>query len=271
MENSAIAIAKVNQFKEVLNSASIRAQVKNSMRENAGAFLSSMLDLYTNDKYLQQCDPEKVAMECLKAAFLKLPISRSLGFAYVVPYKNVPTFVLGYKGLIQLAQRSGQYRTINADVVYEGELLGVDKLSGRIDLSGERTGDNVEGYFAYFQLVNGFEKTVYMSREQMDEHVRKYSPSATSVKSSYSPWTTEYDEMGKKTVLRRLISKYGIMSVEMQNALVDESIVAVSKEVRREAEAEANKEVIDISSTEPAEPEEKKEKNLEVPAEVPGF
>lgn len=268
MENSAIAIAKVNQFKTVLNSASIKAQVKNSMRENAGAFLSSMLDLYTNDKSLQQCDPEKVAMECLKAAFLKLPISRSLGFAYVVPYKNVPTFILGYKGLIQLAQRSGQYRTINADVVYEGELLGFDKLSGRIDLSGERTGDKVEGYFAYFQLINGFEKTVYMSREQMDEHVKKYSQSA---KSSYSPWMTEYDEMGKKTVLRRLISKYGIMSVEMQNALVDEGISSVSREVQREAEVEANKEVIDTSATEPAEPEEKKEKAREVPAEGPGF
>ena len=124
-------LAKVDQFKMALNDGQIRAQVKNSLKENAGAFMSSMLDLYSGDSYLQKCDPMAVARECLKAASLNLPIVKSLGFAYVVPYKNEPTFIVGYKGLIQLAQRTGQYKTINSGVVYEGELVGHNKLSGR--------------------------------------------------------------------------------------------------------------------------------------------
>ncbi len=130
------AIAKIDQFKGILNSQQIRAQVKNSLKENAGAFMSSILDLYSGDTDLQKCDPEKVALECVKAASLKLPLVKSMGFAYVVPYKNVPTFIIGYKGMIQLAQRSGQYKCINADCVYEGEALKFDRLSGMLTLPG---------------------------------------------------------------------------------------------------------------------------------------
>ena len=100
-------LAKVQEFKNVLNSQTIKAQVKNSLKEKAGAFMSSMIDLYNGDSALQNCDPEAVALECVKAAALDLPIVKSLGYAYVVPYKNKPTFTIGYKGLIQLAQRSG--------------------------------------------------------------------------------------------------------------------------------------------------------------------
>ena len=124
---SQAALAKVDQFKSLLNTPTIRAQIKNSMKENSGAFMSSMIDLYSGDSTLQKCDPEKVLLECVKAASLKLPLVKSLGFAYVVPYKNVPTFVVGYKGLIQLAQRSKQYFTINDGNVYECELVGQDK------------------------------------------------------------------------------------------------------------------------------------------------
>lgn len=171
------SIARVDEFKSVLNDKTIRAQIKNSLKENSGAFLSSMIDLYSGDPYLQKCDPQAVAMECLKAASLKLPLVKSLGFAYVVPYNNVPTFTIGYKGLIQLAQRSGMYRNINADVVYEGECIGQNKLSGDLDLSGEAELDSngektVIGYFAYFKLLNGFEKTLYMSKEEVEAWVK---------------------------------------------------------------------------------------------------
>ena len=104
-------LAKIDQFKGILNSQTIRAQLRNSLKDKAGQFMSSMIDLYSGDTYLQQCDPEKVALECVKAAALDLPLVKSLGYAYVVPYKNVPTFTIGYKGLIQLAQRTGQYLT----------------------------------------------------------------------------------------------------------------------------------------------------------------
>ena len=147
-------LAKVDQFKGILNSQTIRAQIKNSLKERAGQFMSSMIDLYSSETSLQNCDPEKVAMECIKAAALDLPIVKSLGYAYVVPFKGVPTFTIGYKGIIQLAQRTGQYQTINADMVYEGELKSKNKLSGEIDLSGEKVSDEIVGYFAYFKLLN---------------------------------------------------------------------------------------------------------------------
>jgi len=212
-------MARIDQFKGILNSQTIRAQVRNSLKENAGAFMSSMIDLYSGDNALQKCDPEKVALECVKAAALKLPLVKSLGFAYVVPYKNVPTFTIGYKGLIQLAQRSGQYRTINADNVYAGELRGFDRLSGMIDLSGKREGDESVGYFAYFKLLNGFEKALYMSREDVEKWAQRYSPSYSSDK---SPWKKEFDKMAQKTVLRRLIGTYGVMSTEMETALAQD-------------------------------------------------
>lgn len=233
-------IAKVDQFKGILNSQTIRAQLKNSLKENAGAFMSSMIDLYSGDSQLQDCDPEKVALECVKAAALKLPLVKSLGFAYVVPYKCVPTFTIGYKGLIQLAQRSGQYLTINADCVYEGELAGKDKLSGMIDLNGERTSDKTIGYFAYFKLINGFEKTLYMSKEDVEAWAKKYSPSYNS---SYSPWSKEFDKMAQKTVLRRLIGTYGVMTPEIQMALEKDDS---GKTPQQEVEHDANKTPIDV-------------------------
>lgn len=238
---SQAALAKVDQFKSLLNTPTIRAQIKNSLKENSGAFTSSMIDLYSGDSALQKCDPEKVLMECVKAASLKLPLVKSLGFAYVVPYKNVPTFTIGYKGLIQLAQRSGQYQTINADNVYEGELVGRDKISGMIDLSGERSSDTVVGYFAYFKLVNGFEKMLYMSREDVEEWAKRYSPSFSS---NFSPWKNEFDKMAQKTVLRRLIGTYGIMSPDMQTAMVQDD---KGKTPVQEIKENANKTPIDVN------------------------
>ncbi len=236
---------KLDTFKGVLNSQTIRAQLKNSLKDKAGAFMSSMIDLYSGDSTLQKCDPEKVALECVKAAALDLPLVKSLGFAYVVPYKNVPTFTIGYKGLIQLAQRTGQYKTINADVVYEGELRGFDKLSGEIHLDGEKTSDTVIGYFAYFRMINGFEKMLYMSREEVEAWAKKYSPSFGS---GYSPWKTEFDKMALKTCIRRLISTYGIMTTEMSSALAADRDDAA--DVQREITENANQVPIDIQGIE---------------------
>lgn len=234
-------LVKIDQFKGVLNTQSVRAQIRNSLKEKSGQFMSSMIDLYTGDTALQNCDPEKVAMECVKAAALDLPLVKSLGYAYVVPYKGVPTFTIGYKGLIQLAQRTGQYQTINADKVYEGELTGSDKLSGTVRLDGEKTSDEVIGYFAYFKLLNGYEKTLYISKEDITDYAKHYSPSFNS---KYSPWQTEFDKMACKTVLRQLISKYGPTSTEMQKVeLTDDS----GRTTKQEIKDNANKQMIDIT------------------------
>lgn len=233
-------LTKIDQFKGFINSQTIKAQVYNSFKdkEMAGAFLSSMIDLYSGDSYLQKCDPEKVALEAVKAAALHLPIIKSLGYAYVVPFKNIPTFIIGYKGLVQLAQRTGQYKIINADVVFEGELKGFDKLSGIPDISGRRVSDKVVGYFAYFRLLNGHEHVFYMSREDMVKYAERYSPSYNSPS---SPWKTEFDKMAMKTVLRQLISKWGPTSTEMQKVEQEDDKSPVPIQV-------PNKTMIDIDA-----------------------
>ena len=252
MSNTQIVNQKVDQFKMVLNDSTIRAQLKNSLKEKSGAFMSSMLDLYSGDSYLQNCDPRAVAMECLKAASLDLPIVKSLGFAYIVPYKNkgvlTPTFIVGYKGLIQLAQRTGQYKTINAGVVYEGEYQGYDKLSGMVDISGERTGDNAVGYFAYFKLINGFEKMLYMTKEEVTDWRTRYS----KTKSDATPWGTEFDKMAIKTCLRRLISGYGVMSTQMQQAVQFDTAGGqnrnAAERTQKDIQSNANQSVIDVDA-----------------------
>ncbi len=250
-------LAKVEQFKGVLNSQTFRAQIKNSLKEKAGQFMSSMIDLYSSETSLQNCDPEKVAMECIKAAALDLPIVKSLGYAYVVPYKGVPTFTIGYKGIIQLAQRTGQYQTINADMVYEGELKSKNKLSGEIDLSGEKVSDEIVGYFAYFKLLNGYEKTLYMTKEEIIAYATRYSPSYNSNKPS--PWKSEFDKMACKTVLRQLIGKYGPTSIAMQKVeMMDDKGMTPQQEM----ENKANKQMIDVQIEETPQQEQPQPETL---------
>jgi len=210
------AITPVDKYKQVISSDKMKENLERALGNNKDSFAASMISLFSNDKNLQKCDPVAVAMEAFKAATLKLPIDKSLGFAYVVPYKNVPTFIIGYKGLIQLAQRTGQYKYINADVVYEGEFKSFDKLSGAVDITGTKTSDKVVGYFAYIETIYGFKKTIYWTKEQCEAHGKKYSAAFSS---SYSPWQKQFDDMAIKTVLRHLISKYGIMTIEFAQAI----------------------------------------------------
>jgi recombination protein RecT len=244
-------------MKEVLDASSVKQQFANALDKNSAAFIASIIDLYNNDSALQECDPSKVVAECLKAAVLKLPINQALGFAYVISYENnvpvvredgtkawkkvsTPTFQIGYKGYIQLAMRTGQYRTINADVVYEGELRKVNKLTGEISFDGEKKSDKVIGYFAYIELLNGFSKTLYMNVERIATHAKRYSASLkfkkeVTVESLIAlanlpvtdtqkvGWLGNFHGMALKTTIRLLISKYGYLSIEMTNALADET------------------------------------------------
>ena len=206
------------QLKGVLNNESMRKNFENILKDSAGAFMASIIELYQSDTYLQKCDPNKVVLEALKAATLKLPINKALGFAYIIPYKDVPTFQIGYKGIIQLAQRSGQYKFINAGEVYEGEVVNYNRITGMLEISGDATGENIIGYYAYFQLSNGFEKAVYWTKEKVIAHAKKFSQAYKAGKKD-SPWFTNFDAMALKTVLKSIICKYGPMSVEMANTL----------------------------------------------------
>lgn len=236
-------------LKRMLDADSIQHQFQNALKENKDTFIASIIDLYTSDAQLQTCDPKQVVCEALKAATLHLPVNKALGFSYIVVYNNnvkladgswqkvpTPTFMVGYKGFIQLAMRTGQYETINADIVYDGELRVIDKLTGTIDLKGEKKSDKVIGYFCHFRLLNGFAKTLYMSVNDMASYAKRYSPSVkkettvadleklaqSQTVSKKVGWEGNFNDMALKTVIRRLLSKYGYLSVEMQSALVDD-------------------------------------------------
>ena len=135
-------LTPVQRLKTALSAESVQEQFRNALQDSAPLFVASLIDIYASDRNLQECEPAAVIMEALNAATLRLPINKNLGFAYIVPYrskgKTEPQMQIGYKGLIQLAMRTGEYRYLNADVVYEGELKSYDKLTGHMDINGER-------------------------------------------------------------------------------------------------------------------------------------
>jgi recombination protein RecT len=216
--------ANIAKMRAVLDNINVKKQFQNALGEASGPFIASITEIYSSDTSLTACDPNLVIKEALKAATLRLPVIRSLGHAYIVPYKRkgvpIPTFVIGYKGLIQLAIRSGAYRTMNADVVYDGELEKVNKTTGEINFEGERTGDTVIGFFAHLELKSGFTKTLYMTKKDIENHAKKYSPS-WGMKGGV--WESNFEEMALKTVTRGLLSKWGILSIEMMTALASDA------------------------------------------------
>ena len=211
-----------NMMRETLSLASTQQLMSEVLHENRESFVASLIDLYSSDTYLQKCNPGAVMKEALKAVSLKLPINKALGFAWIIPYNDsksgqtLPQMQIGYRGYIQLAMRTGAYRTMNMDNVYEGEVKVVNRLTGEIDLNGERISDKVIGYFAYIETVNGFSKTLYWTVEKVISHAKKFSKSYNS---GAAIWKQNFDEMAQKTVMRNLIAKWGVMSVDLQRAI----------------------------------------------------
>ena len=189
-------------------------------------FMSSVLTLSNSDKNFKQCDTIKLYNCCLMAAAIKLPFNQSLGQAYVIAYKGEPQLQIGYKGFIQLAQRSGQFKTINATEVKEGEVKNRNRLTGDIEFDWiedeeEREKAKTIGYVAYFELLNGYHQTLYMSAQEIRGYATKYSQ---SFKFGGGVWKDNFDEMAKKTVLKRILSKYAPLSIDMQKAIeIDQS------------------------------------------------
>lgn len=199
--------------------------LKSVLKEKSASFMNNMVALVANNKTLQVCKPASIMYVGLKATALGLPLDQNLGFAYAIPYKDnkagetVAQFQMGYKGFIQLALRTGQFSTINATDIREGEISSINRLTGEITFTDvpDRAGRKIVGYAAFFRLTNGFRKTLYMSVEEITEHAKRYSQ---TFKSEYSrkssKWTTDFDAMATKTVLKLLLSKYAPLSVEMQ-------------------------------------------------------
>jgi recombination protein RecT len=250
-------------FKKTVNSESVQAQFANALGESKNLFTASLIELYTNTS-LSNCSPNEVICEALKAAVLKLPLSKSLGLAWIVPRKGKPVFQIGYIGYIQLAIRSGQYETINADVVYKGEYLKKDKLSGVYDLSGQKESDEIIGYFAYLKLKNGFFKSLYSTKEEIIEHAKKFSPSYFA---KNSVWKSDFDAMAKKTLISALLRKWGILSIDIQTALESDSDDQYSES---DNENTNDKKTLDITSMQDGNNSES-EREEEQDEEQPGF
>lgn len=244
-----IALKPVDKLKNVLAAQSVREQFKNALADNAPLFIASLIDIYGGDKSLQKCEPGAIVMEALKAAVLKLPLNKSLGFAWLIAYKikgkYTPNFQIGYRGYIQMALRSGNYRYINADILYKGHKVSKDLLTGNCVITGEAENDKAIGYFAYIELLNGFKKSVFWTRKEVEIHAKRFSKSYGT---SFSPWKTDFDQMAVKTVLTALLKKYGILSVEMASALGSPDIDEMTTEgnLEKNVKENANKDVIDI-------------------------
>lgn len=259
----------VKNFQAVMNNSYYQTLLQNTLKENKGTFTTSLMELATSDEKLLQCAPNALMAEALKAASLHLPLNKQLGQCYILPFKNhgvmTPTLVVGTKGYLQLAMRTGKYETINSDVVYEGELKGYDKVTGNLDLSGVRTSNVPIGYFAYMKMKNGFSKLLYMSLDEVCLYAKQYSPTvkfsekatpatlkelalkqAASGVSDGVGWYSNFESMALKTVLRRLLSKWGELSIENNDILnIDE---APSAEQQRDEEFAEAKEVIEVNA-----------------------
>lgn len=206
--------------------------------EKKGArFVSSIVSAVNANPNLRECDNGSILSGALLGESLNLSPSPQLGNYYLVPFKDkergmVATFQLGYKGYIQLAIRSGQYKKLNVLAIKEGELIKYDPLNEEIEVQliddeEKREKAKTVGYYAMFEYNNGFRKTLYWSKAKMEKHALQYSKGYAK-KSGYTFWEKDFDSMAFKTMLRQLISKWGIMSVEMQNAY--ESDMAYIKE-----------------------------------------
>lgn len=218
---------ETKSLKDLLKDVNVKGRFQEILGKKAPAFMSSIISVTSQNSLLKKADANTVLSAAAIAATLDLPINPSLGMAYIVPYENKrerkheAQFQIGYKGIIQLAIRSGLYHRIEVNEVYEGELEVENRFTGEFSF-GKRTSDTVTGYLAYFKLTTGFEKMLYMTKKEAEAHGKKYS---ATFRNDKGLWVTDFDAMAKKTVLKQLLSKFGIMSIDMQRAQVfDQSV-----------------------------------------------
>jgi recombination protein RecT len=236
--------ARSLDLKSLLSTPTLRKKFNEVLDKKAPQFMASLLNLYGGDPNLQAAEPLSIVSSALVAASLDLPVDKNLGYAWIVPFYDhkkgykAAQFQLGYKGYIQLALRSGQYKAMNVIDVREGELKKWNRLTEDLELDLDSAdSDKVIGYCGYFRLVNGFEKTVYWTKDEVEAHRIKFNK-AKDKQSLNNVWRSDYDAMAKKTVIRNLLGKWGILSIDMQTAL--------SKDVDSEVVAEESPDVIDV-------------------------
>lgn len=220
-----------NEVTRYIKDENVGKRINELLKDRAPQFTTTLMAALNSNKALNSCEPQSVLTAALTAASMDLPINQNLGFAYLIPYKNkdgdVCQFQMGYKGFIQLAQRSGYYKTINATEVREGEIAKIDRLSGEIEFNWiedekERGKAKIIGYVAYFKLLNGFEKSLYWSVEKCKAHATRFSK---SFKFGGGLWKDDFESMAIKTVLKQLISKYGPLNTQLQEAITKDQTI----------------------------------------------
>lgn len=235
-----------------LDSEKMRTRFDDLLGKRAPQFISSVVSLVNADPNMQKAffeAPMTIVQAALKAATFDLPIDQSLGYAYIVPFNNnkknadgtwskrtEASFILGWKGMHQLALRTGAYKTINVTDVREGELKSYNRLTEEVDITFEEDEDKREtlpiiGYVGYYRLVNGAEKTIYMTKKQIEKHEQKFRKGTNMGKG----WRDDWDAMARKTVYRALIGKWGVMSIEYQTRPEGE---ALAKQMQEEYQLE---------------------------------
>jgi len=225
-------IQKASDVKALLNRDDVQKKFQDMLGGKSKGFLVSVINCVQNNEMLRMATPESVLFAAANAATMDLPVNPNLGFAYIIPYKTktadgkyitVAQFQIGYKGLIQLCQRSGQFKTISVTSIFEGQIKKNNPLTGiEFDFDVPTSGKPI-GYAAYFELNTGFSKTMYMSVEQVKAHGERYSK---TYKNQYGTWQTDFDAMAEKTVLKLLLAKYAPMTIDIQRAVeTDQAVI----------------------------------------------
>ena len=212
-------------LQQLMNSSAVVKKMNDVLgsEKKASSFISSVISVSQNNKLLRNAEPMSILSSAMVAATLDLPVVPTLGMAYLVPYKGVCSFQIGYKGILELAMRSGEFRNIIDEVVYDGQLIKKNKFTGEyifdedsINLDDKGQAKPI-GVMARFDLINGYSKTIYWSLEEIEAHAKRFSQ---AYRSGYdSPWKSDFWQMAKKTVLKSLLNKYAPKSVAMQTAL----------------------------------------------------
>jgi recombination protein RecT len=241
-------LSVVGQVKGYLAQESVKNRFNEVLGNKANQYMASIVNTVAASKQLQECVPQTILSAAFVAASYDLPIDSNLGFAAIVPYKDYKTgitnaqFQMMYKGFVQLAIRSGQYENMNVSEVYEDELLEYNPITGELKLTnnfsectqrkdGKR--DKIVGYYAWFKLLTGFRKELFMTKDECVNHATQYSASyKLDLKKGWSAskWSTDFDAMAKKTVLKLLLSKWGVLSIDMQRAIQDDQKIYETEE-----------------------------------------
>ena len=216
------------QLKNTLKAPSVEAKFKEMLGKRAPQFMTSITSVVTNNALLQKADVNSIIMGAATAASMDLPLNQNLGYAALVPFNSkegcFAQLQVMVKGWVELFLRSGQCQNIICETVYEGQLVKKNKFTGEyvFDESAKKS-DKIAGFMAYFRLSNGFEKTEYMTVEEVKAHAQKFSQ---TYRKGIGPWKEMFEQMGQKTTLKKLLTKWAPKSIEMQQmAIFDQSVV----------------------------------------------